>query len=93
MPLCGNSIGTDRRFLAAHLPAIEEYLHYRSVDVSTIKELARRWYPGLLDELTRKQTSHRALDDIRESIDELRAYRERIFRSTALTVTPPTAAG
>jgi oligoribonuclease len=93
VPLCGNSIGTDRRFLAKHLPEIEDWLHYRSVDVSTIKELARRWYPGLLDEMVRKQTSHRALDDIRESIDELRTYRERIFRTSALAVTPPTAAG
>lgn len=79
VPLCGNSIGTDRRFLAKHLPEIEEYLHYRSVDVSTIKELARRWYPGALSALPRKATAHRALDDIRESIDELRFYRERLF--------------
>lgn len=83
VPLCGNSIGTDRRFLAKHLPEIEDHLHYRSVDVSTLKELARRWYPGLLDETPRKQTSHRALDDIRESIDELRFYRERVFRPEA----------
>jgi oligoribonuclease len=80
VPLCGNSIGTDRRFLAKYLPEIEEWLHYRSVDVSTIKELARRWYPGFLEETVRKSTSHRALDDIRESIDELRLYRERVFR-------------
>ncbi len=80
VPLCGNSIGTDRRFLAAYLPEIEEYLHYRSVDVSTIKELARRWYPGLLDAVPRKATAHRALDDIRESIDELRWYRQHLFR-------------
>jgi oligoribonuclease len=83
VPLCGNSIGTDRRFLAKHLPEIEDWLHYRSVDVSTIKELARRWYPGFLDQVVRKQTSHRALDDIRESIDELRLYRERLFRTDA----------
>ena len=88
VPLCGNSIGTDRRFLARHLPAIEEHLHYRSVDVSTIKELARRWYPGLLDSLERKQTSHRALDDIRESIEELRTYRERVFRTEAAAPPP-----
>ncbi len=80
VPLCGNSIGTDRRFLATHLPAIEEHLHYRSVDVSTIKELARRWYPGSLDLVPRKATAHRALDDIRESIAELRWYREHLFR-------------
>lgn len=79
VPLCGNSIGTDRRFLARYLPDIEEFLHYRSVDVSTIKELARRWYPGVLESAPRKATSHRALDDIRESLTELRFYRERVF--------------
>ena len=79
VPLCGNSIGTDRRFLAAHLPEIEEHLHYRSVDVSTIKELARRWYPDALAAVPRKATAHRALDDIRESIEELRWYREHFF--------------
>ena len=83
VPLCGNSIGTDRRFLAAHLPAIEEYLHYRSVDVSTIKELVRRWYPHLADAAPEKASTHRALDDIRESIDELRFYRAQVFRSDA----------
>jgi oligoribonuclease len=97
VPLCGNSIGTDRRFLAKYLPEIEEYLHYRSVDVSTIKELARRWYPGALSALPRKATAHRALDDIRESIDELRFYRERLFiptaASPAATTAPETAAG
>ena len=81
MPLCGNSIGTDRRFLAAYLPAIEDHLHYRSVDVSTIKELARRWYPGVIDGAPKKATSHRALDDIRESVDELRFYRQKLFIS------------
>ena len=80
VPLCGNSIGTDRRFLAIYLPAIEEHLHYRSVDVSTIKELVRRWYPGAMDHVPRKATAHRALDDIRESITELRWYREHVFR-------------
>jgi len=79
VPLCGNSIGTDRRFLAVHLPDIENYLHYRSVDVSTIKELGRRWYPAVVDEAPKKVTSHRALDDIRESVDELRYYREKLF--------------
>ncbi len=83
VPLCGNSIGTDRRFLAVHLPAIEEHLHYRSVDVSTIKELTRRWYPGALEAVPRKATAHRALDDIRESIEELRWYRENVFRPGA----------
>ena len=80
VPLCGNSIGTDRRFLAIHLPEIEEHLHYRSVDVSTIKELTRRWYPGALDAVPRKATAHRALDDIRESIEELRWYRANVFK-------------
>lgn len=79
VPLCGNSIGTDRRFLAAYLPEIEEYLHYRSVDVSSIKELARRWYPAVLTQRGWKQGAHRALDDIRESIAELQLYRDLVF--------------
>jgi oligoribonuclease len=79
VPLGGNSIGTDRRFLAIYLPEIEEYLHYRSIDVSTIKELAKRWYPEVLAEQVRKASAHRALDDIRESIGELRLYRDRLF--------------
>jgi oligoribonuclease len=79
VPLCGNSIGTDRRFLAAYLPAIEEYLHYRSVDVSSVKELVRRWYPAVRSQRPRKVGSHRALDDIRESVAELRYYRDRVF--------------
>jgi oligoribonuclease len=82
IPLCGNSIGTDRRFLAIYLPEIEEHLHYRSVDVSTIKELTRRWYPGALEATPRKATAHRALDDIRESIEELRWYRANVFKPT-----------
>src|SRR5436190_9990776 len=82
VPLCGNSIGTDRRFLAAYLPAIEDHLHYRCVDVSTIKELCRRWYPDVLAGAPDKATAHRALDDIRESVDELRYYRSAIFRSS-----------
>ena len=79
VPLCGNTIGTDRRFLAAYLPDIENHLHYRSVDVSTIKELARRWNPAILNAAPSKKTSHRALDDIRESIEELRYYRSTFF--------------
>ena len=79
VPLCGNSIGTDRRFLATYLPDIENHLHYRSVDVSTIKELARRWYPSILDTVPKKATTHRALDDISESVEELRFYREKFF--------------
>ena len=80
VPLCGNSIGTDRRFLAAHLPDIEEYLHYRSIDVSTVKELCRRWYPDVLAAAPDKAGGHRALDDIRESVAELAYYRSSIFR-------------
>ncbi len=91
VPLCGNSIGTDRRFLAIYLPEIEEHLHYRSVDVSTLKELTRRWYPGALEAAPRKATAHRALDDIRESIDELRWYRQRVFREPAPKDEPPAA--
>ncbi|HUQ64106.1 MAG TPA: oligoribonuclease [Acidimicrobiales bacterium] len=79
VPLAGNSIGTDRRFLAAYLPEIEEYLHYRSVDVSTVKELCRRWYPDAYSGAPKKNSAHRALDDIRESIEELRYYRSAIF--------------
>ena len=79
VPLCGNSIGTDRRFLAAYLPEIEAHLHYRSIDVSSIKELVRRWYPKIGQARPQKVGQHRALDDIRESIDELRYYRERVF--------------
>jgi oligoribonuclease len=80
VPLAGNSIGTDRRFLAAHLPEIENWLHYRSVDVSTIKELVRRWYPEVAESQPEKEGRHRALDDIRASIEELRFYREHVFR-------------
>ena len=84
VPLCGNSIGTDRRLLTAYLPAIEEYLHYRSVDVSSIKELVRRWYPDVLAQRGWKAGTHRALDDIRESLAELRLYRELVFSSPEL---------
>ncbi len=85
VPLCGNSIGTDRRFLAAYLPDIENHLHYRSVDVSTIKELAVRWAPAVVEAAPRKATSHRALDDIRESVAELRWYRDHLFRTASST--------
>ena len=81
VPLCGNSIGTDRRFLVRWMPAIDEYLHYRSVDVSTIKELSRRWYPDAYKSAPRKAGGHRALDDIRESIEELRYFRQAVFRA------------
>ena len=79
-PLCGNSIGMDRRFLARHLPAIEDHLHYRSIDVSSLKELCRRWYPEPFKARPEKAEGHRALDDIRASVEELRYYRETIFR-------------
>ena len=79
VPLCGNSIGTDRRFLARYLPDIENHLHYRSVDVSTIKELVKRWYPGADTKRPFKAGNHRALGDVHESIAELRFYRERVF--------------
>lgn len=78
VPLCGNSIAQDRRFLIKYMSEVNEYLHYRNVDVSTIKELVKRWYPEDY-QAPRKQASHRALDDIRESINELRFYKERVF--------------
>ncbi len=95
VPLCGNSIGTDRRFLATYLPEIEQWLHYRSVDVSSIKELVRRWYPQVRASRPTKQGAHRALDDIRESIEELRYYRSTVFvplgtTSTTATTEPAT---
>lgn len=77
-PLCGNSVHLDRAFLATHMPAVHEYLHYRNIDVSTLKELVRRWYPSV--PIPQKAEAHRALSDIRESLDELRYYRERVFR-------------
>jgi oligoribonuclease len=85
VPLCGNSIGTDRRFLATYLPEVEGFLHYRSIDVSSIKELCRRWYPGALAGAPAKTGAHRALDDIRESIAELAYYRSTIFVSRDTT--------
>ena len=88
VPLCGNSIGMDRRFLSAYLPEIENHLHYRSVDVSSVKELVRRWYPGLLATRVQKAGSHRALDDIRESVNELQFYREHIFLPAGSVVLP-----
>jgi len=78
-PLCGNSIGTDRRFLDKYMRELETYLHYRSVDVSSLKELCRRWYPEVYSKRPNKAEHHRALDDIRESIEELRFYRRELF--------------
>jgi oligoribonuclease len=79
VPLCGNSIATDRAFIARDLPKLDEFLHYRMIDVSSIKELARRWYPRAYFASPAKVGGHRALADIRESIAELRYYREAIF--------------
>lgn len=79
VPLCGNSIGTDRRFLDAYLPDIENHLHYRSIDVSSVKELVKRWYPHIDVKRPRGQGSHRALDDIRESVREMKYYRDMVF--------------
>ena len=78
-PLCGNSIGTDRRFLVQYLPQIEDYLHYRSVDVSTVKELVDRWYPDAYAKRPNKTGNHRALGDIVDSVNELRYYRDAVF--------------
>ena len=78
-PLAGNSIGTDRGFLARDMPELEAWLHYRMIDVSSIKELARRWYPRAYFAAPAKQGGHRALADIRESIEELRYYRAAVF--------------
>lgn len=88
VPLCGNSIGMDRRFLAAHLPEIERWLHYRSIDVSSVKELVKRWYPEVMAARTVKAGAHRALDDIRESIAELAFYREQVFVPAAGVTAP-----
>lgn len=85
-PLCGNSIGVDRRFLDRYLPDLDSYLHYRSIDVSSLKELCRRWYPEAYKKRPSKTEAHRALDDITESVAELRYYRDTIMRA-------PTVAG
>ena len=77
--LAGNSIHQDRRFVRKYMPILDERLHYRMVDVSTIKELSRRWFPAITAKQSKKKETHRALDDIRESIDELRYYRANVF--------------
>jgi oligoribonuclease len=79
-PLCGNTVHQDRRFMARYMPAFDAYLHYRIVDVSTLKELAKRWYPEVLAGVT-KEGRHEALADIQESIEELRHYRRVFLRS------------
>ena len=76
-PLCGNSVWQDRRFLIRHMPDLESFLHYRNIDVSSIKELVKRWYPSLPP--YKKQKNHLALSDIKESVNELKYYRERVF--------------
>jgi oligoribonuclease len=89
-PLCGNSIGTDRRFLDRYMHDLDTYLHYRSIDVSSLKELCRRWYPETYSKRPGKAEQHRALDDVRESIAELRFYREQLFIAGAPTPDAPT---
>ena len=85
-PLCGNSVWQDRRFIDLEMPLTSRYLFYRNVDVSSFKEMARRWYPHL--ESFKKANHHRALDDIRESIEELKYYREKIFIPVLENITP-----
>lgn len=90
VPLCGNSIGMDRRFLTTYLPDIENYLHYRSIDVSTIKELAKRWYPQQASGYRKKSSAHRAMDDIKESVEELRYWRAHVFNPSEAAATAQT---
>ena len=78
-PLAGNSIGTDRMFLNRYMPKLDAHLHYRNIDVSSVKELTRRWFPKVYFQLPKKSGGHRALADIRESIAELRYYRQTVF--------------
>ena len=78
-PMCGNSICQDRRFLYPHMRDLEEFFHYRNFDVSTLKEVAKRWYPAVYEGYT-KESSHLALDDIRDSISEMKYYRESLFK-------------
>ena len=88
-PLCGNSIGVDRRFLDRYLPEVDQYLHYRSVDVSSFKEVCRRWNPSVSKGAPAKKSTHRALDDIRESIEEMRYYRDSFLKLPEPTVPAP----
>ena len=87
-PMCGNSIGVDRRFLDQYLPDLDRYLHYRSVDVSSFKELCRRWYPAVYKRRPHKAETHRALADVRESIAEMRFYREHMLVARPTDPTP-----
>ncbi|MEW6559682.1 MAG: oligoribonuclease [Pseudomonadota bacterium] len=89
-PMCGNTICQDRRFMARTMPELEAYFHYRNLDVSTLKELARRWCPELVSAF-KKQQAHTALADIQESIDELRHYREHFLRVPAAGIDPEVA--
>ena len=77
-PMCGNSICQDRRFMARYMPELEDYFHYRNLDVSTLKELASRWKPEIMAGLT-KQSTHQAMDDIKDSVEELKYYREHFI--------------
>ncbi len=77
-PMCGNSVHQDRRFLAKYMPSLEKFFHYRNLDISTLKELATRWYPKL--EKFKKHEKHQALEDIKESLAELKFYKEQIFK-------------
>jgi oligoribonuclease len=88
--LAGNSIHQDRRFIRRYMPGLEKRLHYRMVDVSTVKELARRWFPQITAKLPPKRETHRALDDIRESIDELRWYQANVFAPRPAPTPAPT---
>ncbi len=92
-PLCGNSIGMDRRFLARHAPELENFLHYRSIDVSSVKELCRRWNPALYGNSPKKVNGHRAMDDIRESVAELAYYRQHFFQLPDIAAAEAEAAG
>ncbi len=85
-PLCGNTIGQDRRFLIRHMPQLEAFFHYRSIDVSTVKELVKRWYPDL--PRFEKEKTHLALNDIRESISELIYYRKHVFTPCSIPMDP-----
>jgi len=97
VPLCGNSISVDRRFLRQYLPELDDWFHYRSVDVSTLKELCKRWRPDLYAARPHKQTAHRALDDVRESVAELAYYKEHFCSAVppagAVGTTPAPTAG
>ena len=90
-PMCGNSIGVDRRFLDHQLPELDQFLHYRSIDVSSFKELCRRWYPDVYRKRPSKAETHRALADVRESVAELRYYREHMLRALDPAPTEPDA--